>query len=403
MPERPLARVVRIHLGELDGPLGTWQHATGVAPNESFGYCTDDVARALVVDLLHRRSIGWEAVSAHAWRSCTFLRDAFDPAAAWFRNLRAADGVWLDELASEDCQGRALLALGIAARDAPEVPMRLEAAALLVAALPGARRLTSLRAVASAVLGCEAAIAAGIDGETDRTFAQLVGRLRRAFQSLDLDGDWPWPEPLLAYENVLLPHALIVAGGRLGEPKLTQVGLHVLDWLIRVQTARNGSFSPIGNAGWWPRRGIRSRFDQQPIEATATILAASAAFEATQDDRYRVAAEAAYGWFLGDNDVGIPVADVATGGCHDGLSARGVSRNEGAESTLMWLMALETIRRMRAGRAAAAAVGARPATRTAASRTAATRTTATRTTATRTPTSSAAASVAATAVEEPRA
>ena len=201
--------------------------------------------------------------------------------------------------------------------------------------------------MASVILACDAAISGGMAGEAERTFAFLVRRLRHAFADLDLDGEWPWPEETLTYENALLPHALIVAGRRLSDLRLRSIGLHVLDWLIEVQTTRRGTFTPIGNDGWWTHGGVRSQFDQQPIEATAMILAAAAAYESTQDAGYRRSAEAAYAWFLGDNDAGLAVADVVTGGCHDGLSSDHVSENQGAESTLMWLTALETMRRLR--------------------------------------------------------
>jgi uncharacterized protein YyaL (SSP411 family) len=318
-----------------------------VEPDEEFGMCTDDVARALIVDLLQRRTLGWEAVSPSAHRSLTFLAAAFDPSLGSFRNFRDANGEWLVEVASQDSQGRALLALGTAARDAPEVAMRVDAQSLLAAAVAGARRLTSPRAIASALLGCDAALAAGMSGETQRTFALLAGRLRAAFAELDLDGEWPWPEETLTYENALLPHALIVAGRRLDDARLRSVGLHVLDWLIAAQTSRRGIFTPIGSDGWWTRGMTRGQFDQQPIEATAMILTAAAAYETTQDPGYLRSAEAAYAWFLGDNDAGLAVADVLTGGCHDGLSEDHVNVNQGAESTLMWLTALETMRQLR--------------------------------------------------------
>ena len=331
----------------MTGPFGIWQHAQGVTPDEAFGSCTDDVARALTVDLLHRRTLGWEAVSPSARRSLAFLVAAFDPSTGSFRNFRNADGAWLDAGGSQDSQGRALLAIGTAAREAPEVAMRVEAQSLFRAALPGARRLTSPRAIASAILGCDAALSGGMVGETERTFAHLAGRLRRTFSGLDLDGDWPWPEETLTYENALLPHALIIAGRRLSDPRLRSVGLTVLDWLIAVQTSRRGMFTPIGNDCWWSRGATRSRFDQQPIEATAMILAAAAAYEATEDASYCRSAEAAYGWFLGENEAGLGVADILTGGCRDGLSQDHVSGNQGAESTLMWLTALETMRQLR--------------------------------------------------------
>jgi hypothetical protein len=129
---------------------------------------------------------------------------------------------------------------------------------------------------------------------------------------------------------------------------MVAIGLQVLDWLILVQTAPAGHLSPIGN-GWWPRGGVRSRFDQQPIEATALLLAAEAALEATGKQRYQAAMERAYAWFLGANDLGRRVVEPARGAGRDGLTADGVNTNEGAESTLMWLMALEHIRRLRSG------------------------------------------------------
>ena len=347
MPDRLLFPARRLHLEEMTGRFGIWQHAVGGAPDESFGMCTDDVARALTVDLLQQRTLGWGAVGASARRSLDFLVAASNPVKGSFRNFRGADGTWLDDEGSQDTQGRALLAIGGAVRDIPDAMMRLEAQALLLAALPGARRLTSPRAVASAVLGCAAALSGGMVGEAERTFAFLVRRLRMSFSELDLDGDWPWPEETLTYENALLPHALIAAGVRLGDGRLRSIGLTVLDWLIEVQTTRRGTFTPIGNDGWWTHGGTRSQVDQQPIEATALILAAAVAYDATQDAGYRRAAEAAYGWFLGDNDAGLAVADVVTGGCHDGLAEDGINVNQGAESTLMWLTALEAMRQLR--------------------------------------------------------
>ena len=132
-------------------------------------------------------------------------------------------------------------------------------------------------------------------------------------------------------------------------------GCQVLDWLIEMQTGPNGTFSPVGNRGWWPRKGAKSQFDQQPIEAMALVLAAEDALSATADERYRRAAEMAYAWFLGANDGGIEVAVPLTGGCRDGLTPNGLNDNQGAESTLAWLTALEHIRVLRAADAGAVA------------------------------------------------
>ena len=360
MPERALPPTRRQHLEAITGPLGIWQHTDGVMPDEAFGTCTDDVARALTVDLLHRHTLGWEAVRPSALRAMEYLEAAFDESAGVFRNFRAADGRWLDGSPSQDSQGRALLALGTTARSAPEVPLRRAASSLLEAALAGAVRLSSPRAVASAILGLDAGMDGGITDPMQLTFSRLVGRLEQIFAAVDDDDEWTWPEPVLAYENALLPHALIVAGRRVGDANMRRAGLAVLDWLIDNQTARGGRFSPVGNDGWWERGGRRARFSQQPIEATATILAVAAAFDVTGDPRYRRAAEAAYAWFLGENDAGLVVADSATGGCHDGLSQEQVNGNQGAESTLMWLTAVETMRSLRNRSWTSRANGAQP-------------------------------------------
>lgn len=348
MADRPLHPVNRRHFDELRGPFGIWQHAAGTIPDEGFGSCTDDVARALLVDLLHRHVLGWPAVRASAWSSLRFLGDAFDPSICSFRNFRAADGSWLEAFGSQDSQGRAMLALGIVIAEAPEIAMVVEAGRLFRAATPAMGRVIALRATASALLGCCAAWSGGLRGDTEPMIVTLASRLRGAFPRVAVHPDWPWPETTLTYENALLPRAMLVAGTHLGDADLRGTGLRVLDWLITAQATAAGGFSPIGNSGWWSRGGIRTRFDQQPIEATAMVLAAEVALRETGEARYRRAVEAAYGWFLGDNELGVPVADPGRGGCHDGLTPDGVNLNQGAESTLMWLMALEHVRGLRA-------------------------------------------------------
>jgi hypothetical protein len=178
-------------------------------------------------------------------------------------------------------------------------------------------------------------------------YRRLTAGLRRTFETRGHVREWPWPEESLTYENGLPAQALIVAGSHLGDTNTARTGLRVLDWLLAVQTLPDGRISPVGCSGWWPRDGARARFDQQPIEVTSLLLAADAAYRNTGLERYRETAERAYGWFLGDNDTGMQVADPDRGGCHDGLTHNGVNPNQGAESTLMWLMAVERVRALR--------------------------------------------------------
>lgn len=361
MPEpAPLQPVCRRHLEVMGDEIGIMQHAIGSRPDPLHGYCTDDVARALLVDLLHGRALGWPAVADSAWRAVRFLDEAFDGADGRFRNFRRVDGSWLDGSPSEDSQGRAMRALGEAIATAPDPRMAETAASLFDRALPAARGLTALRASASVLLGCDAALRAAPSEPTARAYRLLAGRLRSAFECR-AGAAWPWPEPRLTYENALPVQALIVAGQHFGSQPMLDIGLDVLDWLLTVQTAPAGHLSPIGN-GWWPCGGERSHFDQQPIEPVALLLAAEAAYVATGREQYRTAMELAYGWFLGDNDVGLRVAVPERGACFDGLTPDGVNANQGAESTLVWLIALERVRTLRAPRPTAHPLAAPPVT-----------------------------------------
>jgi hypothetical protein len=324
------------------------QHAILSRPDPAHGYCVDDVARALQVDLLHGRALGWDAVATSAWRGFRFLDDAFDAPSGRFRNFRAIDGSWIGGLGSDDSYGRAVHALGDTIATAPDRRLVDAAASLMDRALPAGAELPSLRAEASVVLGCAAILDTTAGGLPGVMLTRLATRLHDEFRRRSMP-DWPWPEPLVTYENALLPRALIVAGRILESETMVDAGLRSLDWLIDVQTTPEGHLSPVGN-GWWPRGGDRSQFDQQPIEATSLLLAAEAALSVTRDPRYEAAMERAYAWFLGGNDLGLYVADPARGACCDGLEPAGVNMNEGAESTLMWLTAVEHTRALRDAR-----------------------------------------------------
>jgi hypothetical protein len=350
MREAPLFPVRRHHLEAMSDGVGIMQHAIGHRPDPAHGYCTDDVARALQVDLLHQHTLGWSAVAERAASNMRFLNDAFDPSTGRFRNFRRIDRSWLDGPGSPDSHGRAMLALGEVIELAPDARMVAMARSLFDRALPAARDLTDLRARASILLGWAAAIRATPVGGPSELFRVMAGDFHARF-TVGLDPAWPWPEPIVTYENGLLPRALIVAGRTLRSEGMVATGLAVLDWLIDHQVAPAGHLSPIGN-GWWPRGGRKSTFDQQPIEATALLLAADAGFEATSDQRYLAAMEQAYGWFLGANDLALEVAEPDRGGGRDGLTPRGVNTNQGAESTLMWLIAAEHIRAVRRARPA---------------------------------------------------
>lgn len=321
------------------------QHAIGPRPDPAHGYCTDDVARALQVDLLHARELGWPAVAERARRNLAFLAEAFDRGTGRFGNFRSVDRSWSDGIGSEDCQGRAIHALGDVIAEAPDAGMVESATTLFDAALPTAVQLGALRAQASVLLGCAARLRVDPNPVTTKAARALAIRFLARFAEHP-DASWPWPEPSLTYENALPARALIVAGGTFRSQPMIETGLRVLDWLIGIQTTSDGHLSTIGNR-WWPRGGPKSRFDQQPIEATALLLAAEAAHQVTGYDRHQMTMERAYSWFLGRNDLGVDVADPKRGAGYDALTPHGANANQGAESTLMWLTALEHIRAAR--------------------------------------------------------
>lgn len=352
MPElSPLHPVNRQHLDVMTDAVGIMQHAVGSKPDPAHGYCVDDVARALQVDLLHGRELGWPAVAERARHSLDFLAEAFDEATGRFRNFRSVDGSWTEGVGSEDCHGRAFHALGDVIADAPDARIVESATSLFEQALPAALGLTALRAQSSVLLGCVAKLGAAPDPATTEACRALADAFLARFPT-GPHSAWPWPEPRLSYENALPARALIVAGQMFGSQAMIDTGLGVLDWLIDVQTSTDGHLSPIGNR-FWPRGGQKARFDQQPIEATTLLLAAEAAYHVTGYERHRRATERAYAWFLGKNDLGVDVADPLRGAGYDGLTAHGVNTNQGAESTLMWLTAVEHIRALRPGHPAA--------------------------------------------------
>ena len=345
-----LPPVRRAHLDELRafGPIA--QHATLAVPDAAHGSCTDDVARGLEVDLMHGGVIGWERVEASAWSGLTYLGEAIDAGSGRFVNFRDVDGRWLEAVGSEDAQGRAILALGRAVASAPERSFRDAAMQVLLRALPCAGELRAMHARASALIGCAYASEAGPTrdaGPSHAVGARLADSLAADFAPVAASDTWPWPEVSVTYESALMPRALIIGGRLANDPRLIETGLAVLGWITGAAVSDGGHLSPVGNHGWWVRAGSRARFDQQPIEAASFVLAAEAALDATGDGRHLDDAERAFAWFTGHNDGGIVVADPGRGGCRDGLGADGCNENQGAESTLAWLVSVERIRVMR--------------------------------------------------------
>jgi len=353
-PHRPApARSVAIppprfdHLLSLSDANGVFEHARLTVPRREHGYCTDDVARALVT--LLREPSRPPRLERLAETCLAFLERAQLPDGR-FRNRLSADGEWLDEVGPDDATGRALWAAGTAAAAAVRPPQQARAARLFDAA--AGFRSPWPRANAFAVLGAVEALTTASAPRAARLLDAAVAGLGRRSS----DPAWPWPEPRLAYANAVLAEARIAAGVALGDPQVLADGLDLLSWLVQVETReQHFSFAPVG--GWAPGEP-RPCFDQQPIEAGAMADACARAFDATGDPVWRDRALLAASWFLGRNDVGVPLLDRRTGGSRDGLRPAGVNENEGAESTIALISALQQARRLQAAAASARRSGA---------------------------------------------
>jgi glycosyltransferase involved in cell wall biosynthesis len=326
------------HLYRMSDDTGILQHAAGAVPNRHHGYCTDDNARALVVSLLARTLVSPESgLAALANRFLAFLVHAFDSESGTFRNFLSYDRRWLEQEGSPDSHGRAVWALGTAVEHGDE-GLREVAVHLMHACLARTERLTDLRAIAFSLLGLEALLQRfGGDTAAKRLRLILAERLLAAFETGVTD-EWLWPEESITYANARLPHALLVSGRSMSRVEMVDRALSSLGWLSEMQFPED-HFVPIGNRGWFPRGGPKARFDQQPVEAGAMIAACAEALRVTEDLRWEQRASLCFRWFLGRNDLGVPVYDYSTGGCRDGLGPNSANDNQGAESTLAWLHA----------------------------------------------------------------
>jgi glycosyltransferase involved in cell wall biosynthesis len=329
------------HLFRMSDSTGIFQHASFTVPNFAEGYCTDDNARALVLALmLQKLGHGSPRLGAQAATYAAFLNHAFDRKRGRFRNFMSFDRHWLEEVGSEDCQGHALWALGLCVSQAGQGSFQMLAAELFEQALPVAAEFMSPRALAFTLIGIDEYLRRfSGDRRANQIRESLTAKLMQRHTDA-ASGEWQWFEEVVSYANAKLPHAMILSGRCLNNGPMLELGLQTLRWLAKIQTSDAGSFRPIGSNGFYPRGKERALFDQQPIEAQVTVSACIEAYQATGDMFWVTEARRAFEWFLGRNDLGLALYDSATGGCRDGLHVDRLSQNQGAESTLAFLLAL---------------------------------------------------------------
>jgi len=335
------------HLKNLTDDTGILQHATHTVPDRDHGYCTDDNARALMVAAMGREYLVAEGMCFDSLCSqyLSFLLHSFSVEKGRFRNFMTYERQWTEEVGSEDAHGRALWGIGQSVHFLGNPGQMAMSMTLFNNAIKAVEHFKSPRAIAFALVGIHAYLHKfSGDSEVRRVREIIANRLFDQFKN-NATESWPWLENALNYANGKLPHALLLSGQWMQRSDMVEMGLRSLKWLLTIQTEDN-HLVPIGNNGWYEKGGTKARFDQQPIEINAMIGACVEAFNITSDKTWINNAVMCFNWFLGQNDLNMPLYDPKTGGCRDGLMADGINQNEGAESTLAWLLSLMTFQKL---------------------------------------------------------
>jgi glycosyltransferase involved in cell wall biosynthesis len=341
--ELPPLKLDHLHL--MTDDTGMLQHATFTIPNYREGYSIDDNARALIVSTLLEELGSGEAFKLSS-RYLAFIAYAFNKKTGRFRNFMDFQRNWLEVSGSDDSHGRTLWALGTVLGRSNTPVLQSMAGWVFEQALPAILKTTSPRAWAFALIGIHEYLRRFEgDRRANQVRDELAGRLLALYKNCRSQ-EWCWYEDGLTYCNAALPQALLMCGQWIPDKVMTEAGLESLQWLADLQRARaaGGHFVPIGSNGFYQRGGERVRFDQQPVEAQTMASACLEAFRSTGDEHWRTEARRAFDWFLGRNDLNLPVYDPTTGGCRDGLHPDRPNENQGAESTLAFLQTLLELR-----------------------------------------------------------
>jgi glycosyltransferase involved in cell wall biosynthesis len=334
------------HFLSMCDDTGLFQHAVHSVPDRSHGYCVDDNARALLLACALNNPGEQRLSEVLTARFAAFVQHAWNPDNRRFRNFMGFDRTWLEDTGSEDSHARTLWALGECARRDASPSRRRWAASLFAEALPSAEAFRSPRAWAFTLLGLSAYCAVAPDDlHAQEVRHHLADRLMSVLAAVETP-DWIWFEEGLSYDNARLPQALILTGMAMQKPAFVDAGLRSLRWLMTQQTAPAGHFRPVGTAGFGERREHPRAFDQQPVEATATIAACLTAWRADGDAEWKALATRVFGWFLGTNDLSVALVDPHTGSCRDGLHPDRANENRGGESVLSYLLSLAEIRQL---------------------------------------------------------
>ncbi len=335
-----LPKINLSHLKILTDDTGILQHAKYTIPDLNHGYCLDDNARALIVVSMYYNLTGDKSIYPFIKKYLAFLNYSFDEKTNRFANLMSYDRRWQENIGSEDSHGRALWALGVTIKNIMDKSIRSIAMELFISALSVVRDFTSPRAWAFTVLGLSAYIEVNSEDLEKKLIQRILAEKIHNLYKNTATEDWLWCEETITYSNGILPHALILTGETMDDKDMYNTGIQSLKWLLEIQTDQEGHLSIIGNEGWFARDREKIDFGQQPVEAMCLLNACLHVYKTTKNPWWLNEGKKCMGWFLGENDLKTPIYNYDDGGCRDGLDSHGVSKNQGAESTLAGLISL---------------------------------------------------------------
>jgi len=336
LPKFSLAHVIR-----LTDDTGIVQHAKYGIPNLKEGYCLDDNARALIMALMaYQRNKSKEAFELlPVYLSYIHYMQTED---GNFRNFLSFNRQYLDEVGSEDSFGRTIWALGHLISCAASNSYREFALELFNKSYPHFSKLKHLRGMANTIIGISLYLqVVPTDDGMVKQLTDLTQPLIDAYEKTQ-SADWQWFEEKMTYDNAILPLALLYSAEITGNEKAKQIAMSTMAFLDKL-TLSNGYLSPVGNDGWYYRGGTFPTFDQQAIETMAMVLMHFQAYQIFRKPEYIEKMFLSYKWFLGENTLRAPLYDHETKGCCDGLLPTGINRNQGAESTLAYLISHLTV------------------------------------------------------------
>jgi hypothetical protein len=329
------------HVKRMTDDTGIIQHAKFGIPNLKEGYCLDDNARALLmVSMAHKQMKHPLALDLlPIYLSYIHYMQNED---GMFRNFLSFRRDFLDEEGSEDSFGRTIWALGYLLGNAPNDAYFQSGKEIFFAAAPNFEKLKSIRSIANSIIGiCHYLNSTPNDEGMTERLRHLTGKLMNQYKDHRSE-NWHWFEELLAYDNAILPLSLLHAAGILNDDRVAETAMESLAFLSQA-TMKEGCFSPVGNQQWFVKGCSPSIFAQQPLDALAMVLMFHQAFHLTKDKVWLNKLYTSFMWFLGDNDLRMCLYDFETKGCCDGLESYGVNRNQGAESTLSYLISHLTV------------------------------------------------------------